>query len=515
MARQPDEQSTFADLVDLKIQLELDRTRDPDELHRRDRKIGRELSAQCLSDRRAQLRQWLRHSRDPEHPQHGARAVLAYRVTALILAGVGLIIGCVCAGAAFYYDGSQPVNVVTVLALFVALQLLLLALLGLATIPSRLARGVPGLRTVQQMLTLLSPGRLMPWIVRILPQSYRELLQQVLASGTRLSSVYGNVGKWGVLLGSQVFALAFNLGALATCLYLVVFSDLAFGWSTTLQTSADGFHSLVLTIAAPWSQWFNEGVPSLELVTATRYFRIDAGEFASSMNEHDAAALGGWWPFLVAAMICYGLLPRIVTTLLSAGRLRASIHHAFTHMPGAARILDRMNSEIIEMSANGSEVQQPSSQTVSPPSATITLASDKSWVVRWAGIKLDTDAINAHLARYLQTTTVQLLDAGGSQSLEDDARVIEQLAQTPSETQLVLLVKSWEPPLMELVDFLKALRQALPKDRAIIVLPVALDQAAAPIAPSPSDVQMWGRKIRGIGDPWLDIGINHQADPDV
>ena len=69
------------------------------------------------------------------------------------MAAVGSIAGVAVALAAFAYDGSQPVNVVRLLALLVGVQLVLLVF-TLLLLPGR----VPGLRHVQDLLTALNPG---------------------------------------------------------------------------------------------------------------------------------------------------------------------------------------------------------------------------------------------------------------------------------------------------------------------------------------------------------------------
>ena len=67
---------------------------------------------------------------------------------------------------------------------------------------------------------------------------------------------------------------------------------------------------------------------------------------------------------------------------------------------------------------------------------------------------------------------------------------------------VALLVKSWEPPLGELVDFLCDLREATGDGRPIGVLAPA-PQAEA--APDPAHLETWRRALSRIGDPWLTV----------
>ena len=116
--------------------------------------------------------------------------------------------------------------------------------------------------------------------------------------------------RWVIAQSSQTFAVFFNVGALASALYLVAFSDLAFSWSTTLQLEAADLQRWTDLLSAPWAPFFAGARPSPELIETTRYFRLQDGSFPAAVSP---AGLGGWWPFLVMCMAVYGLLPRLLT----------------------------------------------------------------------------------------------------------------------------------------------------------------------------------------------------------
>ena len=106
-------------------------------------------------------------------------------------------------------------------------------------------------------------------------------------------------------------------------LRLVVFSDVAFAWSTTLvDLDAARFHALVTALARPWAWLWRDAVPSLALVEATRS-RLEGAyvQHAGGGRAVDPALVGGWWRYLLAA-IAYGLLPRALA--LAVARLRAA-----------------------------------------------------------------------------------------------------------------------------------------------------------------------------------------------
>src|SRR5690606_41608770 len=139
----------------------------------------------------------------------------------------------------------------------------------------------------------------------------------------RHQRVYAGVQKWALLRWSQTFALWFQLTALAVSLVLVVFTDLAFGWSTTLTTGdplldARRVHRATAVVAAPWRWIIPDAQPSLELIEESRYFRAASG----AVSAREAARLGGWWRFVVLTIVVYGVLPRVITLGLAEARLR-------------------------------------------------------------------------------------------------------------------------------------------------------------------------------------------------
>src|SRR5690606_26830214 len=66
---------------------------------------------------------------------------------------------------------------------------------------------------------------------RLAPDS--RIATQILGAGIGRTAS-GRFAKWQMLTWSQAAAVAFNVTALLTAFLLITFTDLAFGWSTTL-----------------------------------------------------------------------------------------------------------------------------------------------------------------------------------------------------------------------------------------------------------------------------------------
>ena len=494
---------TLKTLVDLVIQLEADQALPDAVLRRRDRPLGQALSP--LAERpHAQLCAWLEHLGEPQAPSLGSRVAAALRVGTLLLLLIGLVLGWLTAAAVFYYDGSHPVNIIHALAVFVAAQVLLLLVTGVSLLPEPLLRYLPGMRPLREAFSFLSPGRLPRLLSRLMPASYREATRSFLGTANAHRALYGRVEKWLILRAGQGFGVAFNLGALTGCLYLVVFSDLAFGWSTTLQTDPGELKALTDLLAWPWAGLVPQGRPSLELIEVTRYFRFQAGALPG-ISDSSPAMLGGWWPFLLLCLLVYGLLPRLLTLALATARLRLALRQTLLHLPGVAAIFDRLNSQWVETRA-----EEPERALAPPPAPGLpsrvagTFRGQPVVVIDWGQTGLTREDFAPWLRRVWGGSLQAFLAAGGALSLDHDRRVLRSVAASPPGPVL-LLVKSWEPPLAEFKDFVRDLRRSLDPVRPIAVVPVALGSTSEPL-PAPQELAVvWATVVKQLADPWTFI----------
>ncbi|MBE7498798.1 MAG: DUF2868 domain-containing protein [Verrucomicrobiales bacterium] len=517
-------------LVDLAVQMERDADRPEAEVHRRDRlllarqpggegggagkadlstdgELRRGRLEACPTrvvprDRRATLQGWIEALRAAGEALPGVGVSAAYRLLVAALMGTGLVVGWSVAAVVFRYDGSRPVNVVEVLAVFVVAQLALLMLLGIVLTPSRWLRLLPGALTVQEALAWFSPGQALRLLQRRLPPGVRELVARTgrpLASGL---PGLGTVRKWAGTFAAQGFAVAFNVGALAGCLYLVTFSDLAFAWSTTLEPSVERVHRWTGWAATLWGWWLPEAVPSPELIRETLFYRRDAVPLAIA-----AGRWGGWWPFLVACMITYGALPRVVLLAVAGWRFRVAMRRALLEAPGVALVLDRLESVWVATQATGTETEPEPVREGGPAEQgeDMRVAPRRLTLVNWGGLALEEARVRERIAADWRCEVLGTETAGGSASIEADAAVVTALAQTPEDSGVALLVKGWEPPLLELLDFLRDLRRAAGNRRILVVVPLGLaGEEGGSWQPLPAaELERWRRRLRSLGDPGL------------
>jgi hypothetical protein len=474
-----DPTTLFADAIDVPLWLEADRGTPYAERVRRDRQLARSLASGNSLQR---VRNWWRGAANDTAARTGARLDRLRGAVTVAMVALGAVTGFAVTLTAFAYDGSQPVNIVRLLALLVGVQLVLLVLTLLLTLPGR----IPGVRHVQELLASLNPGA---WAASV----YRKL-----ARGTpdveRLFErpMAARFGKWQLLYWAQCAAVTFNVVALVLAITLVTFSDLAFGWSTTLDLDTGAVTRVVQTIAWPWHVLAPEAVPSAALVEQSQFFRLEGGGVTGGVPPR---ALGAWWPFTVAAIVTYGLLPRLALLLLSASRLRAATKSLLLDDPHVTSLLDRMSAPAIETAAAEHETAPP--LLIGPPNAPLPPLKGNARAVIWES-SLAPGMASDYARRHLGLDVRTVAEAGGGRGLAADRAALERLAADPAST-VVVLTPAWEPPLLELMDFLGDLRRHAGADSAIVVAPVP-DGARAV-----TDVERatWTRAISRLGDPKL------------
>ncbi|WP_333984996.1 DUF2868 domain-containing protein [Ectopseudomonas khazarica] len=207
------------------------------------------------------------------------------RLAGLLLALLALFSG---AGLAFAAlgDGRQPVNVFWALGSLLGLDLLMLLgwLIGLL-----LTRDHPG-----------ALGRLWLWLSDKLA---RDASAAHLAPALLLMLQRQRLTRWGLgLLSNGLWALAM-LAALGTALLLLATRRYGFVWETTIL-GGDSFIAMTQAIGA---------LPALLGFSLPDVALIRASGDAAIASEVARQSWAGW---LVGVLLVYGLLPRLLLTLL-------------------------------------------------------------------------------------------------------------------------------------------------------------------------------------------------------
>ena len=426
-------------------QYQRDQQQSPAFLHRRDRRYALDRG----TSRGPDIPHWLSQLQALNDRNVGELPELrAWRhfATAFIVAGA--LLGLVTMSGLLFYDGGQQINITVILGV-IALQLLLALFTA--------CQGLAGWQ---------------PWAPLI--HNLQQRLHKRQPS-TALAPLFGPM----MARTSQAAGLAFGIAGLVALLASVVLQDLAFGWSTTLETSAEGWYSVVSAVAAPWAGWLPEATPSLELVRDTRFFRLDG-----TGADIEGVRWGAWWPFVAMAWLTWTVLPRLLLLVVATLDLRRRSRRALRHHPGYNALLWRMETPAVETGSDtrdsGQLPGEAASETVAVP--------DTPLVVCWAG---------APSRGVLSDPSQVALRAGGNQSLQADRDTLATVAErrTPADRQLLVLTRSWEPPTAELADFLEEARAHCP-DLTLILLPVAQEPSQPP---APALLAQWLRFAERLG----------------
>jgi len=474
--------SLFEDAIDVPRWLEHDRALPHADRLQRDRALSAEITTR---DPIARVREWWQRVANAEDGEHGKRFARIRALIGIALCVAGAVVGATLTGAVLHYDGTEPVNVLRVLGVLIVPQLVLL----LATIVFA-SGALPSLAKYQV-------GGIGAAIARRLLGDGEPSASRVSAGGELLGwhvarSTTARFARWQVIVWSQLAAVAFNVAIVATAFALITVTDLAFGWSTTLSVHREEARELVQTIALPWHAWLPAAVPDDALIDASRFFRMD------SIAAHSPEALTGWWRFVLAALVAYGLLPRVLMLIVALSRQRAATRALLLDDARVTALLDRMATPIVALEGDGTEhVPVPEASQRAPSHHG---AAGRARAVVWAGT-IEIAAAAQVVQRALGIGITDTVEAGGNRTLDQDRAATRALRD--AET-VVVLVRSFEPPLHDLTDFLREARNVVGAKASVVVLPVPDEGHAV----TSVERETWTRAVARLDDPstYVEVG---------
>lgn len=474
----------LARAVDVRRWLRDDRATPSSQRLQRDRTIGRELAASRPQER--VLAWWSALAaaghREADAPSTGDRVEAGRRLAVALLVALGVLFGAGVAGVALAYDGRHPVNLFTLLGILVGVPAVML-ILTLLLLPGRM----PGLGAVQGLAAGLNLGR---WLGAGLD---RWLGVDVFVPRGAAALVAGPFSRWQVVVFSQGLALGFFAGVLATTLLLVTFTDLAFGWTSTLDVDAGRVERWVSALAAPWAPWLPAAVPDAALVEASRYFRLEEDSAAL-----DVARLGAWWPFVVMVIAVYGALPRLLLLLLGCWRLRRATVRLLLDDPEVTALLDRLQSPLVGLDGSADEEAAQAPRAALPPPRD--LPAGEGLVLLIWNSAVDAATAEGWLAGHLgvRPAAQATVDTVHSEA-EQRARLAAAAgALRGGPRRVLVMTKGWEPPLLEFNDFLGLTREVLGGGCSITVVPMSLGGGVAA-----NDRAVWAGALARVRDPHL------------
>jgi len=504
----------YPQIIDLEFLVHLDENENEERLASRDRAIYLNAPEKdsSTSNRQELLQLWLNKRLSDTFapngpPSPGNLFGSALQLTTVSLLLLGLLSGLGAGFSFFAYTGTTPVNVFHFLLLFVGSQFILTLLLLAGLLLRRLKADMP-LPTLYNYLLKPLLARLAAYLARKssshLPAKYRLAMHRALGLIRVNNSVYGKLFYWLFFSRAQLFGIALNVGLLAATFLKLLTSDLAFGWQSTLPFTAEAIHKLVNAAATPWS-WLvgaNLATPSLTQIEGSR---IILKEGIENLATPDLVA---WWPFLIGALIAYGLIVRIVLYLAGKAGEKVAINGLQFDTPRWLAIIRRMTTPQVTTQAPIEKIKVDAKTTVPQPVTPLEPLPGASPQI----VLVPEDIKESWPPQAFNTIlSARQMELKERYPFMGDYDADEQLANRLGERQwqegdgLFLLLEGWMPPLTASISYLKLLRSKLPKQQIITVGLVGKPQDGGHEPLREQDLAIWKAKIAGLADSYLDL----------
>lgn len=468
---------TTADILDFEYLLSSEESADATNRDARFRTEFQRKTRAAAVDRRQLFRQWLEmrratHARTlpGRHFATGWRMLLSLALIGGFLLGAGV------AAAHLSYHENEPINLPKLLLWTVGLQWLVMLVAALFWF---FRRALPDLRDFYPLHALLWGVEL---AMRRLPGEQREGLRATVARLRHHREIYGSLMVWPTVIVTQLFAVFFNLGVLASILILGTWIvDLRFGWQTTRDLSMGAVHRTVAAFATPW-RWAPDPFPTLEQLAVTR---VEPGQ---SLRDIDPIAGRSWWPFLMYSVVCYGLLVRLALFIFAALRLRGEINAVRFDHAEANTLFRRLTGPVIQAEASPAGLEIPAGApnqeaSVHVGGAAIALVASDA--------EIDALALAERLQRQyqwklLQTHPIEIDRPHGNETLLENLRN----GSDPVEV-IAVVVRAKRAPIRAMALVLEEIRAAATGKSELVLVLLGRKQADAFAAVPAEDLQHW------------------------
>jgi len=420
-------------------------------------KLRQEVSSVKSSE--GKLLSWLRSV----SPQVFEKAISRSQQASFLSGGLGLLMGILMGSGVLVYSGDKPINIFVCLTFFFLLPCLgaLISIFGF----------FPSSAPFSSFFAQLNP---LPFILSKI--GLRESSASAFSRGALRRTLLVYVNQFGAM---------FFLGALVSFFALLTFSDLAFGWSSTLVNSSSEVAAGLQAISWPWSQLVPSAVPSETLVEATRFFRLDD----SVIQRGEAQAYGSWWPFLMMCLLCYGFLPRVLMYCLAGVLSRREMARLHLSIPESKTLLWSLNeaSPDFVFTAGDPLDDSPESEDKESAESDSRIPADfpdQTVVISW-GFSCEPNQLQSLPGYSDDWRTFSLATREGLEEDEIEAKLLGQKPET-----ICILVKAWSTPTNEIFDLAKRFLDIAP----VTFLPVALEEKNLSTASS-KNYGIWYRRV--------------------
>jgi len=232
---------------------------------------------------------------------------------------------------------------------------------------------------------------------------------------------------------SYLFGVLFSIGALLSIIFTVTTQDLAFGWATTLDINSTSL-STFLNKLAFWKSFCSSCTISEHLAQISEFRRL--GGAVTKEQIDNAKELGSWWKFIALSILFYGVVFRGVLYLITKYFIK-----------------DKSDIKIVAQDNEDSVVE------------------------------FDNNYSNKIAKEELHANNYRVV--GYNTNIPSDLKSIDDAAD------IVVVVKSWEPPILDFFDYLEELKEDSKGE--IIIYFKGLNSK-----PKDEDIDIWLRKLNEL-----------------
>ncbi len=502
-------QWTLPELIDLQGQCWMDRDIDPATLERRDRNCFQNAGLDASADASDLLKHWLTEMQRvrPLEPSPGRLFMRATTILSLFLCLLAVSAGVSATLWTLRYDGTVPVNVSVFLGLLIAPQLLMLAgylpLLLLAWVRGSLFARAYALPS-NWLRSLLNWLWHQPWLHERTSAQGRDRAKILSIGLQSLLKHHGAVVANRLFGLFQLSGVVFNLAVLGCMVLLLLFTDRAFGWQSSLVDSPENVHALVKVLSSPWSWLAGETVshPSLEQIIGSRIVLRESGAMLESTD------LLAWWPFLLACVLVYGLLPRGLVWMMTRWNESRMLARLKFERFEEASIVERMKSVEWNLQGRVSKSREADERSATPLSAAESLAGREALQV----VVLQ-ESFERYGEQVLQSTLAEQWEVA-EPKLQVVKRLSEPaLAHPAGQGQVLLLLEGWQPPIQERLNELASLARRLRDSEQSLVILLLGKPAVKTVQPLSTSMRtVWQQKLRLLSLPNLRLAPDPQSE---
>lgn len=434
---------------------------------------------------------------------------------------IGFMIGAGLAFSFLNYRGTEPVNVAAYLGGFILTQFCLLLLLFFLSLFRMLKKSPLRSSVIYTIVTGLIAKLIYKYKSRAAKTysgSQRDALEATLGHIQGKRQIYGFLFYWPVFILSQFFMVALNIGIISATLLKVLGADIAFGWQSTIQFSPEFILEIVQTLSLPWSWFISSGMayPSLAQIEGSHMILKD-GIYHLATND-----LISWWPFLCFSVLFYGLLPRLILIIIGFGLEKRGLMGLEFRHNDCEKLYSRMITQVI---TSAGEIQDSGhSPFPSPSDESIMVHNDNPAhdrnIIALIPSEIEGLCPEDHLKDIvLNKTGYNIVDIvkldQGNKNVQEIKKAFSQSNNRDDHLAVLIVYEAWQPPIRETLSFIREIRNAI-GDTTIIKIGLIGRPGGNTFfnAIKDEDWYSWDKKLKTVGDPYLNISRLEISKPD-